>query len=248
MDSNIKNKVVVITGASSGLGEATALELADHGAKVVLVARRSEKIEFLAKNIQSKGGDSLAITADVTDLDDLHNVVNKTIEHYGHIDVFINNAGIMLLSPIERVNINDWKKMVDVNINGVLNGVAAVLPHMIERNSGHIINTASVAAHKINHNSAVYSMTKAAVRTFSEGLRMEMTPYKIRTTVISPGAVQTELSDHINEQDIQAANKQYVSQVGVHPSSFARTVIFAVSQPDDVDINEILYRPTAQEG
>ncbi len=247
MENNIKNKVVVITGASSGMGEASAKHLAQLGATVVLGARRSEKIEKLAKDIQESGGKALAIATDITKRDQVKKLVDSAVEKFGRVDVILNNAGIMPLSPMDRLNVDEWDQMVDVNIKGVLNGIAAALPHMKSQKSGHIINTSSVAGHKIFGGSAVYSATKFAVRALSEGLRMEVKPYNIRTTIVCPGAVKTELLEHITEADIQQANKDYVGAVGISPDSFARVVAFAISQPEDVDINEIIFRPTSQE-
>ncbi|WP_140486009.1 SDR family oxidoreductase [Flavobacterium sp. GSA192] len=247
MENNIKNKVVVITGASSGLGEAAAKHLAELGATVVLGARRFNKIEKLAKDIQEVGGKSLAISVDVTNLEQVKKMVDTAVQQFGRVDVIINNAGIMPLSPMDRINVAEWDTMIDVNIKGVLNGIAAVLPYMKEQKSGQIINTSSVAGHKIFNGSAVYSATKYAVRALTEGLRMEVKQYNIRTTIVCPGAVKTELLEHITEADIQQANKDYVGEVGISPDSFARVVAFAISQPEDVDINEIIFRPTAQE-
>ena len=244
---NIRNKVVVITGGSSGMGEATARHLAANGAKVVIAARRAERIIALAAEISAAGGTAIAVTTDVTKRDDVKKLVDQAVETYGRIDVLINNAGVMPLSPIEQLKIDEWDQMIDVNLRGVLHGIAAALPHMKAQKSGHIINTASVAGHKIFGASAVYSATKFAVRALSEGLRQEVKPYNIRTTIISPGAVKTELLDHISDKDVQAANQEYVGQVGVSADSYARLVAFVMSQPDDVDINEILFRPTAQE-
>ncbi len=247
MENNIKNKVVVITGASSGLGEAAAKHLANLGAAVVLGARRANRIEKLAKEIQENGGKTLAIATDVTQRDQVKKLVDTAVEKFGHVDVLLNNAGIMPLSPIDRLNVDEWDKMIDVNIKGVLNGIAAVLPHMKKQKSGQIINTSSVAGHKIFGGSAVYSATKFAVRALTEGLRMEVKPYNIRTTIVCPGAVKTELLEHISEADIQQANKDYVGEIGLSPDSFASVVAFAISQPEDVDINEVIFRPTAQE-
>lgn len=244
---NIKNKVVVITGGSSGMGEATARYLAANGAKVVIAARRAERIIALAAEITAAGGTAIAVTTDVTNRDDVKKLVAQAVETYGRIDVLINNAGVMPLSPIEQLKIDEWDQMIDVNLRGVLHGIAAALPHMKAQKSGHIINTASVAGHKIFGASAVYSATKFAVRALSEGLRQEVKPYNIRTTIISPGAVKTELLDHISDKDVQAANQEYVGQVGVSADSYAHLVALVMSQPDDVDINEILFRPTAQE-
>jgi NADP-dependent 3-hydroxy acid dehydrogenase YdfG len=247
MENNIKGKVVVITGASSGLGEAAAKHLSQLGATVVVGARRAERIEKLAEEIRGNGGKSLAIVADVTNRDQVKKLVDSAVKEFGRIDVILNNAGIMPLSPMERINVDEWDKMIDVNIKGVLNGIAAVLPYMKEQKSGQIINTSSVAGHKIFNGSAVYSATKFAVRALTEGLRMEVKPYNIRTTIVCPGAVKTELLEHISEADIQQANKDYVGAVGISPDSFARVVAFAINQPDDVDINEIIFRPTSQE-
>ncbi|WP_432712718.1 SDR family oxidoreductase [Pedobacter sp.] len=247
MENNIKDKVVIITGASSGMGEAAAKYLATLGATVVLGARRADRIERLAKDIQDTGGKALAVTADVTNLEQVKKLVDATVKQFGRVDVILNNAGIMPLSPMDRINVEEWNVMIDVNIKGVLNGIAAVLPYMKEQKSGQIINTSSVAGHKIFSGSAVYSATKFAVRALTEGLRMEVKPYNIRTMIVCPGAVKTELLDHISEVDIQQANKDYVGDVGISPDSFARVVAFAISQPQDVDINEVIFRPTAQE-
>jgi NADP-dependent 3-hydroxy acid dehydrogenase YdfG len=247
MDNNIKGKVVVITGASSGMGEAAAKHLSALSATVVLGARRTDRIEKLAKEIRGNGGKALAIAADVTNRDQVKKLVDSAVKEFGRIDVILNNAGIMPLSPMDRLNVDEWDKMIDVNIKGVLNGIAAVLPYMKEQKSGQIINTSSVAGHKIFNGSAVYSATKFAVRALTEGLRMEVKPYNIRTTIVCPGAVKTELLEHISETDIQQANKDYVGAVGISPDSFARVVAFAISQPADVDINEVIFRPTSQE-
>ncbi|ADB38210.1 SDR family oxidoreductase [Spirosoma linguale] len=247
MENNINGKVIVITGASSGLGEAAARHLSALGATVVLGARRADRIDELAKEIQDQGGKALAMATDVTQRDQVKNLVDAAVDQFGRVDVILNNAGIMPLSPMDRLNVAEWDTMIDVNIKGVLNGIAAVLPYMKEQKSGQIINTSSVAGHKVFTGSAVYSATKYAVRALTEGLRMEVKPYNIRTTIVCPGAVQTELLEHITEADIQQANKEYVGAVGISPDSFARVVAFAISQPEDVDINEVIFRPTSQE-
>ncbi len=239
--------MVVITGASSGLGEAAARHLSALGATVVLGARRADRIEKLAREIRDKGGKALAIAMDVTRRDQVKKGVDSAVERFGRVDVILNNAGIMPLSPMDRLNVAEWDRMIDVNLKGVLNGIAAVLPYMKAQQSGQIINTSSVAGHKVFTGSAVYSATKYAVRALTEGLRMEVKPYNIRTTIVCPGAVKTELLEHITEADIQQANKDYVGTVGLDPDSFARVVAFAISQPEDVDINEIIFRPTSQE-
>ena len=248
MSNNIEGKVVVITGASSGLGEATARHLSAQGATVVLGARRVERLQTLVGELMAGGGaKALAVATDVTRREEVKRLVDSAVEAYGRVDVIINNAGLMPHSPLERLKVEDWEQMIDVNIKGVLYGVAAALPHMKKQKAGHIINLASVAGHKLFGGSAVYSATKFGVRALSEGLRQEVTPYNIRTTIVSPGAVKTELLDHISETDVQQANRDYVGQVGVPADSFARVVAFAISQPDELDINEILFRPTSQE-
>lgn len=243
----IKDKVIVITGASSGMGAAAARHLAAEGASVVLGARRSGRIEALAAEITAAGGKAIAVTTDVTRRDDLKALVEAAVKTYGRIDVLINNAGIMPLSPLDRLKVDEWDRMIDVNLKGVLYGIAAALPYMQAQKSGHIINLSSVAGHKIFGGSTVYSATKTGVRIISDGLRQEMVSHNIRVTIISPGAVKTELLDHISEADVQKANQDYVGQVGVPAETFARLVAFAISEPEDVGINEILFRPTAQE-
>jgi NADP-dependent 3-hydroxy acid dehydrogenase YdfG len=247
MSNSIQGKVVVITGASSGLGEATARLLSAEGATVVLAARRSDRIESLAGELNSKGGQALAITTDVTNYDQVKKLVDVAAQEYGRIDVMLNNAGLMPHSPLERVKIDDWDQMIDVNIKGVLYGIAAALPYMKEQKSGHFINVSSVAGHKIRPGGVVYAATKHAVRVISEGLRMEVKPYNIRTTVISPGAVATELIDRITEYDIRESMRKMAEEIALPAETFARMVAFVISQPDEVDVNEILFRPTRQE-
>jgi NADP-dependent 3-hydroxy acid dehydrogenase YdfG len=243
---NIKGKVVVITGASSGLGAATARLLSAEGACVVLGARRVDRIQSLADELNAMGGKAIAIATDVTDHDQVKHLVDAAVQKFGRIDVMINNAGLMPHSPLERLKIDDWNRAIDVNIKGVLYGIAAALPHMKQQKAGHIINVSSVAGHKVTPNGAVYCATKHAVRALSEGLRVEVKPYNIRTTIISPGAVATELPDSITEPDIAAGVSKFYKETAIPADSFARAVAFAMSQPDDVDINEILFRPTSQ--
>jgi NADP-dependent 3-hydroxy acid dehydrogenase YdfG len=243
---NIKGKVVVITGASSGLGEATARLLSAEGATVVLGARRVERIQSLADDLNAKGGKALAITTDVTHVEQVKKLVDSAVQKFGRVDVMINNAGLMPHSPLERLKIDDWNRTIDVNIKGVLYGIAAALPYMKQQKSGHIINVSSVAGHKVSPNGAVYAATKYAVRALSEGLRVEVKPYNIRTTIISPGAVATELPNSITEPDVAAGISKFYKETAIPADSFARAVAFAMSQPDDVDINEILFRPTSQ--
>ncbi|GAN80353.1 SDR family oxidoreductase [Acidocella aminolytica] len=242
----IKGKIIVITGASSGLGEATARLLAAKGAKLIIGARRKDRIEDLAQELAAAGGDVLARVTDVTRREDVEGLVGAAVERFGQIDVMINNAGLMPNSLLDRLKVDDWDRMIDVNIKGLLYGIAAALPHMQHQRSGHFINVASVAGHKVRQGSTVYSATKHAVRVISEGLRQEVKPYNIRTTIISPGAVETELPDSITDPETQQTTKAFY-KIAIPAASFARAVAFAIGQPDDVDINEILFRPTAQE-
>jgi NADP-dependent 3-hydroxy acid dehydrogenase YdfG len=244
MTKGIEGKVVVITGASSGLGEAAARRLARDGAKVVLGARRLDRLEALAADLGLNKG-AVAQT-DVSKIEEVKRLVDRAVELHGRIDVMINNAGLMPQSPLDRLKIEDWNRMIDVNIKGVLYGIAAALPHMKAQKSGHFINVASVAGPKVRAGGAVYSATKTAVRVLSEGLRQEVKPYNIRTTIISPGMVATELPESVTEPDVaERIRKNYQGAVGA--DSFGSVVAFAIGQPDDVDINEILYRPTSQE-
>jgi len=247
MTENIHGKVVVITGASSGMGEAAARLLARDGAKVVLGARRTDRLDALVADITTADGEALAVATDVTRLDDVKALIEAAVQTFGRVDVLINNAGIMPLSALESLKVDEWTRMIDVNIKGVLHGIAAVLPHMKAQKSGQIITTSSVAGHLVFPASAVYSGTKFAVRAICEGLRQEVKPYNIRSTILCPGAVKTELLDHISDEAVRAANSDYVGQVGIPADSFARMVAFAISQPEDVDVNEIIFRPTAQQ-
>ena len=247
MNNNIEGKVVVITGASSGLGEAAARLLSAHGATVVLGARRVERIRSLVNELSGNGSKALAIATDVTHCEQVKRLVDAAVQAYGRIDVMINNAGLMPSSPLERLKIDDWDRMIDVNIKGVLYGIAAALPYMKQQKAGHIINVSSVAGHKVRPGGVVYAATKHAVRVISEGLRQEVKPYNIRTTVISPGAVATELPDSATEPDIAESFRKFYEDIAIPADSFARAVAFALSQPEDVDVNEILFRPTRQE-
>jgi NADP-dependent 3-hydroxy acid dehydrogenase YdfG len=247
MSTNIQGKVVVITGASSGLGEATARHLSALGAAVVLGARRVDRIQKLADELKKSGNKALAIATDVTKVDQVKRLVDEGVKAFGRVDVIVNNAGLMPQSRMELLKVDEWDQMIDVNIKGVLYGIAAVLPYMQKQKSGHIINVSSVAGHKVRTGSTVYAATKIAVRMLSEGLRQEVKPYNIRTTVISPGAVATELPNTITDPVIAKGVNAFYEDYAIPADSFARMVEFAMSQPDDVDINEILFRPTRQE-
>jgi NADP-dependent 3-hydroxy acid dehydrogenase YdfG len=247
MSNNIAGKVVVITGASSGLGEATARHLSALGASVVLGARRGDRIQSLAGELAAKGGNAIAVAMDVTHVEQVKDLVEAAVRAYGRIDVMINNAELMPQSPLDRLKIGDWNRMIDVNIKGVLYVIAAALPHMKRQKAGHIINVSSVAGHKVRAGGAVYAATKHAVLALSEGLRQEVKPYNIRTTVISPGAVATELPDSVTEPDLADSFHKFYEEFAIPADSFARAVAYAIGQPQEVDVNEILFRPTRQE-
>jgi NADP-dependent 3-hydroxy acid dehydrogenase YdfG len=247
MGNNIEGKVIVITGASSGNGEATARFLSAQGASVVLGARRVERLQSLAGELIRNGGKALVMPTDVTQADQVKRLVDAAVQTYGRVDVLVNNAGLMPHSPLERLKIDDWNRTIDVNIKGVLYGIAAALPHMKQQKSGHIINVSSIAGHKDRAGSAVYAATKSAVLVISEGLRLEVKPYNMRTTVISPGALATELPNSVTEPDIAQTIRDFVHEIAIPADSFARAVAFAISQPEEMDVNEIIFRPTRQE-
>lgn len=247
MNNNIAGKVVVVTGASSGLGEATARRLSTEGAIVVLGARRQDRLKALAQDLTRTGAKALAVTTDVTERAQVKRLVDDAVRAFGRIDVMINNAGLMPQAALELLKVDEWDRMIDVNIKGVLYGIAAALPYMKEQKSGHFINVSSVAGHRVGPGFAVYAATKHAVRALSEGLRQEVKPYNIRTTVISPGAVATELPNSVTDPAAAERIRKFYAEVAVPADAFARAVAYAMSQPDDVDINEILFRPTKQD-
>lgn len=239
---NLNNKVVLITGASSGIGEACARLLAQAGANVVLGARRRERLDALAADIIAQGGNAHACVLDVTRRDDVQAFADQAITHYGRIDAIINNAGVMPLSPLTSLKLDEWDRMIDVNIRGVLHGIAAVLPIMNVQASGHVVNIASIGAHAVSPTSAVYCATKYAVWAISEGLRQENTD--IRVTTICPGVTESELADGITDEKGRAEMKAF-RKVAISADAIARAVHFALSQPADVDTSEIIIRPTA---
>ncbi|MBU2948868.1 SDR family oxidoreductase [Zobellia uliginosa] len=245
---DIQDKVVIITGASSGIGEATALKLSNKGAKVVLTARREEKLEELKNKIESNGGTALIVTSDVTKKEDYDNLVEKTLDKFNTIDALINNAGLMPLSYVEKFKTDEWEKMVDVNIKGVLNGVAAVLPTMIKNKGGNIINISSSAAHKYFPGGAVYCATKSAVKMFSEGLRQELAPkYGINVTSIEPGAVSTELTNTITDEDIKEMFKDMQKMTFLEAEDIAEAIYYTLVQPARANINDVFIMPTQQQ-
>ncbi|MFO1418351.1 MAG: SDR family oxidoreductase [Methylotetracoccus sp.] len=247
MSNSMAGKTVVITGASSGLGEATARHLAQSGAAVVLGARRLERLERLVAEITETGGRAVAVGMDVTIRADSDRLCAAALGHFGRVDVWVNNAGIMALAPLDKLNVGEWDRMIDVNIKGVLYGVAAVLPQMRKQRAGHIINVASVAGLKVfSPIGTVYSATKFAVRAISEGLRTEVGA-DIRVTIISPGAVESELKNGTSDADAATLVGDFYRANQIPADSVARAIAYAIEQPADVDINEIVLRPTVQE-
>lgn len=242
---NIKGKVIAITGASSGIGEAIARHLSSLGAKVALGARRLEKLETIANDIVNNGGQAIYKQLDVTQPVDVKDFVSFTIAEFKTVDVFINNAGLMPLSMINAYKVEEWHKMIDVNIKGVLHGIAAALPVFEEKDSGQFINITSVGDRWVGPTSSVYSATKFAVRAISEGLRQEVSE-NIRITIVAPGATESELAETISDPELK---KVAVEQFRTHllpAKAIATAVAYAVSQPSDVDVNELVVRPTAQ--
>ncbi|WP_047546118.1 SDR family oxidoreductase [Psychroserpens sp. Hel_I_66] len=245
---NLENKTIIITGASSGIGEATAKKLAKHGANVVLMARSEDKLKELQKNISNDGGKALVATGDVTKSSDFKAVVEKAVKEYGTVNGLINNAGLMPLSYIEKLKTDEWEQMVDVNIKGVLNGVSAVLPKLKENKGGNIINISSMAAHQYFPGGAVYCATKSAVKMFSEGLRQELAPkYGINVTSIEPGSVSTNLTSTITDEDIKEKMQGMLEMTTLESEDIANAIYYALSQPDRVNINDVYIVPSEQQ-
>jgi NADP-dependent 3-hydroxy acid dehydrogenase YdfG len=236
------DKVVLITGASSGIGEATAMLLAAAGAKVMLGARRTERLGALAEKITAAGGVARARALDVTSLDRMRAFAEAAQAEFGRIDVIVNNAGIMPLSPLASLKVDEWNAMIDVNIRGALNGIAAVLPFMQARGEGQVINISSIGGHVVSPTAAVYCATKFAVRAITEGFRQEND--RLRATVICPGVVTSELAESISDEKGREEMKSFRA-VAISPDAIARAIRFAIEQPADVDTSEIIVRPTA---
>lgn len=244
--NNIENKVIVITGASSGLGEATARFLAKKGAKVELGARRTEKLEAIVHDIRAEGGQAEFIGMDITKPQEVQALIEKALSAFGQIDVLVNNAGLMSIAPLSELKVDEWDRMIDINIKGVLYGIAATLPVFQKQNFGHFINLASVAGIKVfSPGGTVYSGTKFAVRAISEGLRHEVGG-TIRTTTIEPGAIESELKFGSSHKESSEFVTDFYKQA-IPADSVARAIAYAIEQPADVDINEIVLRPTSQE-
>lgn len=243
---SLHGKTVAITGASGGIGEATARLLAERGASVVLAARRSERIDAIAQDIREQGGRATTCVVDVTKAEDLRRLVSTAIDQYGRIDVLVNNAGIAPISPLADLDTEGWSAMIDVNLRGTLNGIAAALPAFREQGSGHLVSIVSVAGLTVSPSMAVYAATKNAVRTVHEGLRKESTDGVVRTTAISPGYIRTDLADSMADPHVRELTRKNMDAMGIPPAAVARAVAFAIEQPADVEIGEINVRPTVQ--
>ena len=242
---SVRDKVVIITGASSGLGEATARRLAKNGAKLMLAARREDRLQELVAEIEKEDGTAIYQVTDVTERSQVEALAQATQQAYDRIDVLVNNAGLMPLSPLAVNKVDEWEQMVDVNIKGVLYGISAVMPVMLQQESGHIVNLSSVAGHKVFAGGTVYCATKFAVKAISEGIRIE-SDGKIRSTNISPGAIATELTSTIShDETAQMAEQLY--DIAIDADAIARAITYAIEQPSDVDVNEIIIRPSKQE-
>lgn len=239
---SIQGKIVLVTGASSGIGEATARELAARGATVVLGARRADRLEKLVAELRAQGATAEFQALDVTKRDSVADIVRFTRERFGKLDVIVNNAGVMPLSPLDALKVDEWEQMVDVNIKGVLYGIAAALPVFAQQGYGHVINTSSIAAYRSIPTGAVYCATKAAVNFITEGLRQENN--YVRTTIISPGVTESELA-HTITHDATAKFIDEYRKNSIPADAIARAIAFAIEQPDGVDVNEIVVRPTA---
>ena len=235
-------KVIVLTGASSGIGEATARHLAQMGHQLVIGARRSDRLAALQEELRAQGASVDALTLDVTQLADVQRIAAFAQQRHGRIDVLINNAGVMPLSPLAALKVDEWNRMIDVNVRGVLHGIAAVLPAMQAQGRGHIINVASIGAHAVTPTAAVYCASKYAVRAISDGLRQETDV--LRVTVVSPGVVESELADSISDETARAAMREF-RRIAIAPQAVAKAIGYAISQPDEVDVSEIILRPTA---
>ena len=239
-------KVIAITGASSGIGEATARVLAERGASVVLAARRNDDLERLAEDIREAGGSVATCATDVTRLEDVQKLVARAVDEFGSLDVLISNAGIAKIGPMADVEVDDWSAMVDVNLRGVLHGIAAALPVFKQQGHGHFVTTVSVAGLSITPNMGVYAATKNAVRTVMEALRQESTDGVVRTTSISPGYVRTDLDISIGDAKLRGLIRRNMDDFGLQPSAVAEAIAFAIDQPADVEISDMSIRPTVQ--
>ena len=249
MSDKLRGKVAIVTGASSGIGEAAARALAAEGAHVVVAARRAERLAALVSDIEESGGTALAVPTDVTKRESVEALVRQTLDAFGRLDILVNNAGIMPLSLIRKLHVEEWDRMIDVNIKGVLYCIAACLPSMLDQGGGHIVNVASVAGRRPFPGGTIYSATKFAVRAISQGMHLELSPKdRIRVVDIEPGVVATELTDHITDEEIATRfETTWADKTRLRASDVSEAILFAVTQPDRVNVNEILVRPTDQE-
>jgi NADP-dependent 3-hydroxy acid dehydrogenase YdfG len=244
--TGIDGKAVAITGASSGIGEATARLLAERGAAVVLGARRADRLDELAGEIRASGGRAVAVATDVTRPGDLRRLVDRAVTEFGRLDVLVGNAGISKIGPVADLDIDGWAAMIDVNFRGVLHGIAAALPVFRRQGHGHLVTTVSTAGLKIVPTMAVYAATKNAVRTLLEGLRQESTDGVLRTTAVSPGYVRTELAGSIDDPEVREQIRRNSDAFAIPADAVARAIAFAIEQPDNVEIGDITIRPTVQ--
>ncbi|OBH93599.1 SDR family oxidoreductase [Mycobacterium scrofulaceum] len=244
--TGIDGQVVAITGASSGIGGATALLLAERGARVVIGARRVERLDEIAREIRDRGGSAVTCHADVSRREDLELLVATATDEFGRLDVLVSNAGISKIGPMSDLDVDGWSAMIDVNLRGVLHGIAAALPVFRNQGRGHFVTTVSTAGLKIVPTMAVYAATKNAVRTLMEGLRQESTDGVVRTTSISPGFVDTQLDGSIDDAAVRAQIRRNMAEFGLPPAAVARAIAFAIEQPPDVEIGDITIRPTVQ--
>ena len=242
MMSVLNGKVVVITGASSGIGETTARLLAGLGAHVVIGARRVERLEALASDIQADGGSVVVQRLDVTELEQMQAIIEAAQSHFGRVDAVINNAGVMPLSSLEALKIEEWNRMIDVNIRGVLHGIAAGLPVMKKQGFGHFINIASIGAYEVSPTAAVYCATKYAVRAITDGLRQETAGQGIRVTLVSPGVTESELAESITDNEAKEIMKEY-RRTTLPATAIARAIVYALEQPEYVDVSELVIKP-----
>jgi len=248
MTTSLQGKVALVTGASSGIGEATALALARAGARVAIAARRRDRLDGVARRIADLRSESLVLEADVARPEQADSIVARTVEKFGRLDVLVNNAGLMLLSPIDRARVEDWRRMLDLNLLGLMTATRAALPHMRRQKDGHVVNISSTAGRVANPDASVYAATKFGVGAFSEALRREVYKDNIRVTIIEPGAVATELREHVPDPDTrQRIDTWATSMRQLQSEDVAAAILYAVSQPPHVNVNEILLRPTDQE-
>lgn len=240
--SALNGKVVIITGASSGIGETTARLLASKGVHTVIGARRLERLEALASDIRAEGGSGVVQQLDVTNLDQMKAIIEVAMSRFGRVDAIVNNAGVMPLSPLEALKIEEWNRMIDVNIRGVLHGIAAGLPIMKKQGFGHVINLASIGAYEVTPTAAVYCATKYAVKAITDGLRQEVAGQGIRVTLVSPGVTESELAESISDTEAREFMKEY-RRIALPASAIARAIAYALEQPTNVDVNEMVIRP-----